>query len=247
MIRLNLEQIKKASPLFSGITDSTLQSCLEGVMGKVYGDSETPKTAIAILGYVYIAGELNIKLLQDFFNLMEEKSFVVITENEEIRSAIMNHYGDRCHTQERFEMVKEFPKLPEYEYYLPAGFAIKQFDEDLYFQSQQESWSIEFCENFQSCKDFLKNGLGFGITYNGKLVCGVTSFSYYSQGYEVIIATKCNYRKMGLAKIAAYEFIKEAINRNKIPSWDAAHKVSLHLAEWLGYKLDYKYIGLKII
>lgn len=247
MIKLNLERIKKASPLFYGITDTTLQSCLEGVMGEVYGDSKTPKTAIAILGYVYIGGELDIELLKDFFNFMDGKSFVVVTENEEIRSVIINHYGKRCHIQRRFETVKEFPKLPEYEYSLPDGFVIKQFDEDLYFQSQQESWSIEFCENFQSCKDFLENGLGFGITYNGSLICGVTSFSYYSKGYEVIIATKYDYRKMGLAKIAAHKFIKASINLNKIPSWDAAHEVSLHLAEWLGYRLDYEYIGLKII
>lgn len=247
MISLNLEQIKNSVHLFDGITDTTLTSCLEGIMGDVYGDSENPKTVAAVLSYVYIGGEFNSEFLQNFFDFMGNKHFIVITHNKEIRENIIEHYGKKCFIQKRFETVKEFPKLPEYEYSLSDGFAVKRFDEDLYNQAKQESWSIGFCENFTSYKDFLENGLGFGITYNDKLICGASSFSYYSGGYEVIIATKENFRKMGFARIAAYEFIRESIKRNKLPSWDAAHEVSLHLAEWLGYKLDYEYIGLKII
>lgn len=247
MISLNLEQIKNSVHLFDGITDTTLTSCLEGIMGDVYGDSENPKTVAAVLSYVYIGGEFNSEFLQNFFDFMGNKHFIVITHNKEIRENIIEHYGKKCSIQKRFETVKEFPKLPEYEYSLSDGFAVKRFDEDLYNQAKQESWSIGFCENFKSYKDFFENGLGFGITYNDKLICGASSFSYYSDGYEVIIATKEDFRKMGFARIAAYEFIRESIKRNKLPSWDAAHEVSLHLAEWLGYKLDYEYIGLKII
>ena len=84
------------------------------------------------------------------------------------------------------------------------------------------------------------------MAYNDKLVCGATSFSYYSSGYEVIIATNPDFRKRGLARIASYEFIKESLKQGRLPSWDAAHEVSLHLAEWLGYKLDYEYTGISI-
>lgn len=247
MISLNLEQIRNSIHLFDGITDTTLTSCLEGIMGDVYGDSENPKTVAAVLSYVYIGGKFNSEFLQNFFDFMGNKHFIVITHNKEFRENIIEHYGKKCLIQKRFETVKEFPKLPKYEYSLSDGFAIKRFDEDLYNQSKRGSWSMGFCENFTSYKDFFENGLGFGITYNDKLICGATSFSYYSGGYEVIIATKEDFRKMGFARIAAYEFIQEAIKRNKLPSWDAAHEVSLHLAEWLGYKLDYEYIGLKII
>lgn len=246
MIQLNSKQIQDSAYLFQGITDTTLKSCLEGLMGKVYGESGNPKMAIAVLDYVYIGGILDKKFLQEFIELMGEKHFVFVTENSQIREEIIKHYGERCHTQRRFETIKEIPDLPKYEYSLSDGFDVCRFDKALYKQAMQEEWSRGFCENFKNCDDFLKNGLGFGITYNGRLVCGATSFSYYSEGYEIIIATRMDFRKLGLAKIASYEFVKEAINQGKLPSWDAAHEVSLHLAEWLGYKLDYEYIGLSV-
>lgn len=248
MIKLNKEQITKSAPLFSGITDTTLKSCLEGIMGEVFGDSENPKVAAAILGYVYIGGECNYQFLSELFNLLKGKALVIVTENEKIRSAVVDHYKENCKIQHRFETIKKPPTLPDFDYTdtLPDCFAIKRFDEDLYSQSLNEEWSCEFCENFKDCDDFLNNGLGYGIVHNSKLVCGVTSFSYYSGGYEIIIATKKEYRRRGFAKIVAYEFIRETLKQGKLPSWDAAHEVSLKLAESLGFELDYEYIGVKI-
>lgn len=249
MIKLTHEQIKKSAMLFGGITDTTLKSCLEGINGEVYGNSENPETVAAILGYVFIGGKFNEKFMSEFFKLMSSKEFVVITENAEIRSAIAEHYGKKCLIQHRFETVKKLPHLPNEDLIspLPNGFTLKRFDEDLYNQAMNASWSREFCENFKSCRDFLENGLGYGILHNGHLVCGVTSFSYYSGGYEIIIATKEEFRRRGFAKIAAYKFIKETINQGKLPSWDAAYEVSLNLAKNLGFELDYEYIGLKIL
>lgn len=40
MIKLNLQQIKNSAHLFKGISDTALTSCLEGLMGDVYGESE---------------------------------------------------------------------------------------------------------------------------------------------------------------------------------------------------------------
>ena len=45
MIKLNLQQIKNSAHLFKGISDTALTSCLEGLMGDVYGESENPKMA----------------------------------------------------------------------------------------------------------------------------------------------------------------------------------------------------------
>lgn len=246
MIKLNLQQIKNSAHLFDGINDTALTSCLEGTMGDVYGESENPKMVIAVLGYIYIGGILDKVLLKEFIAFIGDGHLIFITNNKEIREEIIKLYGNKVHIQRRFETIKELPKLPEYSYKLTDGFTIKQFDEDLYNQAMSENWADGFCNNFKDCYDFLKNGLGFGITYNDKLVCGATSFSYYQGGYEVIIATNPDFRKRGLARIASYEFIKESIRRGKLPSWDAAHEVSLHLAEWLGYRLDYEYIGISI-
>lgn len=248
MIKLNKEQIINSAHLFGKITDTTLKSCLEGIMGNVYGDSENPKIAAAILGYVFIGGNYDEKFLSELFDFMEGKTFVIVTENEKIRLAVIKHYRERCKIQHRFETVKKIPN-PTYVDYtdsLPDGFTLKRFDEELYNQSICEEWSKDFCENFKSSDEFLKNGLGYGILHNGKLICGVTSFTYYSGGYEIIIATKEEYRKRGFAKIVAYKFIKETLKQGKLPSWDAAHEVSLKLAEDLGFELDYEYIGLKI-
>ncbi len=248
MIRLNGEQINKTASLFGGITDTTLKSCLERIMGVVYGDGESPKTAAAVLGYIFIGGEYNEKFLSDLFELMKGKEFVIITENERIQSSVIDYYGERCTIQHRFETVKKIPSLPKTDYISPLadGFELRCFNEDMYKQSLNEEWSKDFCENFKSCEDFLKNGLGYGIVYGDKLVCGVTSYTYYSGGYEVIVATKPEYRRRGFARAAAREFIMETIRRGKLPSWDAAHSASLRLAESLGYELDYEYIGLKI-
>ena len=37
MIKLNQQQIKNSAHLFKGISDTALTSCLEGLMGDVYG------------------------------------------------------------------------------------------------------------------------------------------------------------------------------------------------------------------
>ena len=70
MIKLNLQQIKNSAHLFKGISDTALTSCLEGLMGDVYGESENPKMAIAFLGYIYIGGVLDKAFLNEFMNFI---------------------------------------------------------------------------------------------------------------------------------------------------------------------------------
>ena len=46
-----ISRTEKAAPLFAGWEETMIASCLQGVMGKVYGDSaETPASAMALLG-----------------------------------------------------------------------------------------------------------------------------------------------------------------------------------------------------
>ena len=89
MIKLNLQQIKNSAHLFKGISDTALTSCLEGLMGDVYGESENPKMAIAFLGYIYIGGVLDKAFLNEFMNFIGNGHLVFISDNKEIRDEII--------------------------------------------------------------------------------------------------------------------------------------------------------------
>lgn len=80
----------------------------------------------------------------------------------------------------------------------------------------------------------------------GKIVAGASSYSRYKEGIEIEIDTKEEYRRKGLAYVCGAKLILECLKRDLYPSWDAQNKVSVALAEKLGYHFSHEYKAYEI-
>lgn len=129
---------------------------------------------------------------------------------------------------------------------LPEGYELAPVDEKLYDLAMQEDWSGDLCSQFPAYEDFHKNGLGFMVLHNGRPVSGASSYTIYREGIEIEIDTKPEYRRQGLATVCAAALILECLNRGLYPSWDAANRYSLALAEKLGYHFDREYPAYQV-
>ena len=70
---------------------------------------------------------------------------------------------------------------------------------------------------------------------------------YYKNGIEIEIDTHSDYRGQGLASVCGAQLILEYLDRNLYPSFDVHNKISLALAEKLGYHFDKAYPVYEII
>ena len=78
-------------------------------------------------------------------------------------------------------------------------------------------------------------------TKGGQLAAGASSYSSYPGGIEIEIDTHKDFRRQGLAYSAGAALILACLDRGWYPSWDAANRPSLALAEKLGYQFSHPY------
>ena len=97
------------------------------------------------------------------------------------------------------------------------------------------------CWNFASYRQFEANALGVFILHRGELVSGASAYAFFRGGIEVEIDARVDYRRRGLATVCGAALILECLKRALYPNWDAHIKLSLSLAQKLGYALDREY------
>ncbi len=95
-------------------------------------------------------------------------------------------------------------------------------------------------------KDFLERGLGIVALKDGQLAAGASSYSRYREGIEIEVDTRQDQRRLGLATACCARLILECLNRGLYPSWDAQNRISLHLAEMLGYEFSHEYPAYEV-
>jgi len=105
---------------------------------------------------------------------------------------------------------------------------------------------LKFAEILRGVKDLAANyedysqyelfGLGVVIMKAGEVVAGISSYSGYHGGIEIEVVTREDYRRKGLAYIGAAQLLLECDKRGLYANWDAANKMSVGLAEKLGYQ-----------
>lgn len=254
MIQIPLKKNLELSRIFSGFTDSVTQSCFEGCMGNIFADNKfSPECCAVHLGeYIYVDGKIdNKKFFQDVFEYSKKSSLTVITLNKEIHTFIKNIYGEKCVFKKRYQMhtKKPFNKdfLLKNVKFLSKEYTLSNINEEVYNLVIQNEWSKHFVCNFKNYEDFSDNAFGYVIMKDNEVVSGTSCYSYYSKGYEVIIATSPQYRRKRLAMISASAFLLKCIDTDKIPHWDAANEKSLALSQKLGYSLFREYYGIDFI
>ena len=68
-----------------------------------------------------------------------------------------------------------------------------------------------------------------------------TEYARYKEGIEIEVDTVSEERRKGLATIVSSALILQCLEEGLYPSWDAQNRISVHLAEKLGYAFDHEY------
>lgn len=231
-----------AASLFGAWEETTIRSCLEGVMGSVYADNRTcPTAAAAVLGdFTFFAGAPCHELTAFEPDGCNPDFMIMVPGNEGWNRSIERCYGEKAKKISRYAMKKEphvfdQRKLQQAVAALPKEYELRLIDEELYMVCKNAAWSRDLVRWFETYERYRNLGLGVVLLKDGSPVSGASSYSRYPEGIEIEIDTWEPYRRKGLAYICGARLILECLAQGLYPSWDAHNLQSAALAEKLGY------------
>lgn len=253
MYRLNKEDMDKIAPFFQDWNETLIWSCLQGHMGNAWvDDKNNPKSAQIITGDLcFFAGKPDNELVENIPPEFPSQCIYMIPQNEKWESLIEYVHQNNCHKFMRYAFKKEpgifdTERLKAFIRKLPPQYKISRIDEDVYNKARSEEWSRDLCSQFSTYDAYEKYGLGFVVMHDDKIVSGASSYTVYDDGIEIEIDTKKEYRRKGLALICASKLILECLGKGLYPSWDAANRESVALAEKLGYNFEKEYVTFEV-
>ena len=244
-----IKQAKNASGLFAGWQETMVWSCLQGVMGKIYGDcAEKPESAMALLGdFAFFAGKPHRELVLEGPGKSGQSFLILTPQDEQWGELIADCLGQSVRKTVRYAIKKEpdvfcRPKLQAAVDNLPKGYELAGIDEAMFFRCREIPWCRDWVSLYRDYKHYQEYGLGVVILRDGEPVSGASSYSGYPGGIEIEIDTRTDCRRRGLAYICGAKLILECLDRGWYPSWDAQNLWSVALAEKLGYHFDHEYV-----
>lgn len=230
---------RRVAPLFVDWPELLVRSALEGCMGHVWllGDA----AACEVGDFLFLAGEAEGcgTLARRF--AADGRFHILASRTEALHKAAGEALGARARPGERYAFHKggesfDRSALSQMARSLPKGVTLRLFDGALYRAALESEWSRDFVSLFASETDYLAHGLGVAAVCGGELVGGASSYAYCPGGIEIELDTREDWRRRGVARACAARLILECLARGLYPSWDAANRVSAHLARTLGYR-----------
>lgn len=276
IVRLaNVEERRRAARVFGGWPEAIIWSCLEGVMGAVYGDNrENPQSVMAVLGdFCFFAGqpkrELALmggaepKLLErrnEVNSLLAEgmpadwgREFaIMVPQNPSWAELLEECYGEQARKITRYAIKKEagvfnLLQLQRAVRSLPPEYQLKIIDQEYFSLCRSEAWSRDLVAQFTDYEQFMHLGLGIVAVNGGHVVSGASTYARYRSGIEIEIDTCAGYRRKGLAYACGARLIIECLRRGLYPSWDAHNPASVALAKKLGYHAGAPYPAYEVM
>lgn len=243
----DLEDTKKAAPLFDGWQETLIYSCLQKVMGHVYvTDTDNPVSAAAFVGsFILFAGKPDRELVEHnpgHFVIMAPKNeeWAALIEECYPQAKRVTRYAIRKDTEFDQDLLRSYLKM------LPEGYEIKKIDEDLYDKCLESDQFRDFVSSFENKEEFLKSGRGIVIVKNGEIMAGASSYSRYREGIEIEVDTAESERRKNLATVACSALILNCLEEGLYPSWDAQNMNSVRLSQKLGYEFDHEYPAYEV-
>ncbi|MBR6571060.1 MAG: GNAT family N-acetyltransferase [Clostridia bacterium] len=244
----------RVAPLFANWEETLIWTALEGMMGQimVLDEAKTePKAAVCQTGdFVFLAGDASSPEAEQLLWAMKEKlqgRFAILTpQNESWEVLIQRVFGQEAKAGERYAICKDASvfdreRLCKLAKTLPQGVSLQLIRGDLYDMTLSLDWSRDFCSQFESKEDYAQRGLGIVALHNGALIGGASSYIRYREGIEIEVQTRSDWRRKGIASACCAQLILNCLDAGLYPSWDAANRESVALAEKLGYQEKGKY------
>ena len=239
-----LEDTSKTEKLFEGWEETLIYSCLQKVMGKIFvTDQVEPRSALAFVGcFGFLAGEPDRELVEN-----KPKGFAILVPQNEAWGKLIEDVYPEAEKVTRYAIRKDTrfdtDSLRKNLLMLPAGYELKEIDEEVYDKCLESPVTADFVSSFESKEKYLKDGRGMVIIKNGEIVSGASSYTRYREGIEIEVDTVEPERRKNLALIVCSALILRCLEEGLYPSWDAQNMGSVHLAEKLGYEFDHEYVA----
>jgi hypothetical protein len=251
MIELGKEKRQIIRHLCSTAESVLPRGAAEGRMGRVWvPELDNPSFCLILLGnFVYLfgicpKGEIAMELKKHL--LLQCRHGFITPADARWEEWLEETFFGEFRISSRYAMRKDrnhfsetdlnrFLQIPH------AGIRIKKMDKNLYDLALKEEWSREFCSNFETPEEFLKNGLGFAALEGNTLVSGCSAYGISEGMIQVTVATRKEYERRGLALSCSAAFILSCLEQGINPSWDADNIPSTCLAEKLGYIFEKEY------
>ncbi len=242
-----LEDTSIVKHLFEDWEETLIYSCMQKVMGKIFVTNlDAPVSAMAHVGcFAFYAGIPDKELVSH-----KPEGFVIMTpQNEDWAKCIEECFPDAKKII-RYAIKKDtkFDKdlLNSFIDRLPEGCELKDIDENIYDMCLSDPVTRDFVSSFESKEKYLDIGRGVVVIRSGRIVAGASSYTRYSDGIEIEVDTVEEERRKGLATIVCAALILRCLDEDLYPSWDAQNRISVHLAEKLGYEYDHEYTAYEI-
>ena len=242
-----LTDTSKAAHLFDGWKETLIYSCLQKVMGKIFvTDQDSPKAVMAFVGcFAFYAGEPDKELVMN-----RPDGFVIMVPQNKAWEACIEECFPSAKKVIRYAIKKDTQfdkeKLRDLVAGLPEGYELKAIDAKIYDMCLKEPVTRDFVSTFDSKKEYLEMGRGMVILKSGRIVAGASSYTRYKEGIEIEVDTAEEERRKGLATVVSAALILRCLEEGLYPSWDAQNRISVHLAEKLGYEFDHEYAAYEV-
>jgi GNAT superfamily N-acetyltransferase len=151
---------------------------------------------------------------------------------------IKDEWGEQLGVIQRIKLSPkslEVNHLKHLKSQLPPGYTLESMDLETIKRLDKRK-SMHILNFFGSSEEFYKMGLAFCIKFEGKVVSMASTYTPFTDMFEVEIDTfDEQHRRKGLATVVSAALLVYALEHGITPHWDAENQASLHLALKLGY------------
>jgi len=226
--------------LFDGHAElrAVIDAALEGGVGRVESEGDPPRVARLTVGcYDFLGGDPSLPVARRLVETAAAPRELVYGKDPAWRRLILDVHGPRVSDRpmQTFDPSRlSGPVLQCMERALPEGFELRRFDAALATQLDREL-EPHALQVYPGAAAFAERGIGYGVVKDGRLACAATSYTVSSRGVEIAIATRPEFRGLGLAAAASARLMRHCLESGRVPHWSASNPVSQRLAARLGY------------
>lgn len=260
IIKLNRGNISAVAPLFAGMSDTAVWSCLQGRnFVRAWTDSVDHTNCACLMtggvregtgGFAFFAGDAAGASAAELVKRWKSDvsgGHITVPRGEAWRQVMTDVLGKagwhKRYATSKSENNFDIAKLSRWANALPEGFNMRKLDRELFELCLTGGWSRDNVGNFADYDEFATQGygMGFAVMLGGEPVSVASPYSAYDSGIEIEIDTREDQRRKGLARACASRLILECLEKGLYPSWDAANRESILLAQQLGYIFTEEY------
>ncbi len=216
---------------------AVIEAVLEGRLGTAESDGDTRVARLSVGCYHFFGGDPALPAARRLVESAAAPRELVYGNDPAWRRLILDVHGPRVSERpmQTFDPSRlSASVLERVERSLSEGFELRRFDAALANQLDRDL-EPHALQVFSDAEAFAARGIGYGVVKGGRLACAATSYTMSSRAVEVAIATRPEFRGLGLAAAASARLMRHCLENGFVPHWSASNPVSQRLAARLGY------------